>query len=373
MLVRSHGEPIDLIEVELDGARPVILELERALEALGRPQQATSSPEGLSPLATQPTVPQTVVIGTRGRASDVVQCVRAVLATEGQEPLEVIVVDNGSTTQATPAALAEEFGADDRVTCVSTPIAGLSRARNIGLASARYEVTSFLSDDIVVDALWRRAVARGFARGDAVGGVTGLCPPLHLDNDIQRGFEGLFGSGWKPGFVPRMLSWDSAPGTTLPFSLGLSHGSNMSFRTSPMRQLGGFDETLGPGTPVFNGEDLEFVWRMCDSGRSVCFEPAAIGWNAETYEGRTIHQILWRYGIGLTASLVPAFRSAHFRSNLRREFPRMLRGIHRPSLDHDSHEFSASPTRAQSVTTGVARTIGLAIYLVDTVRRWMTR
>ncbi|MEL6891173.1 MAG: glycosyltransferase [Actinomycetota bacterium] len=369
LLLRGDAEPGGLLGVDLPGVERAHVELSDVLATLEPPRPERRRREQQR-VATYPARAQSVVIGTRERPDDVVRCTQAVLAAEGDAPVEVIVVDNGSTTTATPDAVAEAFGHDDRVTCLSTPIPGLSRARNLGLRRAQYDVTSFLSDDIVVDPLWRRAVARGFSRSHEVAGVTGVCPPLYLDNDVQRRFEGLIGSGWKPGFTPQVLSWSREPGTALPFSLALAHGSNMSFLTESMRSLDGFDERLGPGTPVYNGEDLEFVWRICTSGGRVAFEPAAIGWNAEDYDGRTMRSILWRYGIGLTASLMTQRKVAEFRTNLLRELPRLLPGLHRPSLETDRGDFGAKPTVSESATTAVARSLGPPAYLLASLRRW---
>jgi hypothetical protein len=100
----------------------------------------------------------TVVLCTFNRADLVMRTLDAVLAQEGVD-FEVVVVDDGST-DATPETLAAAAERDPRVRPVRQDNAGLSAARNTGLAEAVGAWVVFLDDDDVPDPGWLAALAR---------------------------------------------------------------------------------------------------------------------------------------------------------------------------------------------------------------------
>ncbi len=82
-----------------------------------------------------------VVIATRNRAAKVVRAAASVLA-QTVRPLEVIVVDDGSTDDS-----GERLAKLPGVTYVWRPAAGVSAARNFGAGAARGEWLAFLDSD----------------------------------------------------------------------------------------------------------------------------------------------------------------------------------------------------------------------------------
>ena len=88
-----------------------------------------------------------VVIPTFERAEWVVRAVRSVLA-QTLLPLEVIVVDDGST-DGTSSRLAEEFPTviEQRLKLFRTANHGVSAARNLGISRARGDWLAFLDSD----------------------------------------------------------------------------------------------------------------------------------------------------------------------------------------------------------------------------------
>jgi hypothetical protein len=117
-----------------------------------------------------------VVVCTFNRADLVMRTLRAVLDQEGVD-FEVVVVDDGST-DATPQVLAAVD--DPRLRVVRQANAGLSAARNGGLAVARGAWVVFLDDDDVPDPGWLAALARPM--DDAGVGIT-CCGAIAVDPD----------------------------------------------------------------------------------------------------------------------------------------------------------------------------------------------
>ena len=108
-----------------------------------------------------------VVIPTHDRGRVVVEAIESALA-QTHPPLEVIVVDDGSTDET-----AERVGRlrDARVRYLRRPHAGVSAARNAGIAAATGDLVAFLDSDD----LWKpdkvEAEIAALARYPSAGGV----------------------------------------------------------------------------------------------------------------------------------------------------------------------------------------------------------
>lgn len=347
VLARFHGEPLGILTVDLvDGAvdsatleseaRRVFADaIERISETQGNPSHGSSISNELAEVLEGRPPAVSVVIGTRNRPVQVVECVRSVLAQNYPSPVEVIVVDNGASDTATANAISAAYRDDDRVRYIHEPLPGLSRARNIGLAAARHPLTAFLSDDILVDPLWLLAIARGFGRDDAVRCVTGVCPPFYLDTAEQLAFESAMAWGTRQGFEPVLHRFDSDDDPIHPYRAGgFANGSNMVYTTEDFRLVGGFDESLGPGTKARGGEDLDAPIRILAGGGLVAFEPAAIGWHADRYDDRPFSQHMYSYGLGLTAFLAKHLLDRRFRrqviGRIPKGFPLLLKAFVEP-------------------------------------------
>ncbi|WP_049976548.1 glycosyltransferase family A protein [Curtobacterium sp. B8] len=233
----------------------------RALRATGLPAGPTGAPVGRI----------TVVVATRDRPEDVRRCVASVLASEWDD-LEVIVVDNAPSTSATRDVVASF--ADARLQYVLEARAGVSRARNAGLAAATGDVVAFVDDDVVVDAWWAAALAAAYARDADVVCVTGLVPSGELRTPTQRYFDERV--TWARNTDRRVYRTAEPPADLplFPFSVGaFGTGANMSLRREAALELGGFDVALGPGTPARAGEDPDLFTRVLSPGGALAVSP----------------------------------------------------------------------------------------------------
>lgn len=116
----------------------------------------------------------TVIICTRNRARQLRNVLDSFVALRAPEGAtwELIVVDNGSTDE-TPAVI-DAFADRLPLRRVGQAVAGLSNARNAGVAAAQGEYICWTDDDVEIDPDWLAAYARAFHRypdGTIFGGV----------------------------------------------------------------------------------------------------------------------------------------------------------------------------------------------------------
>jgi len=240
-----------------------------------------------------------VVVCTHDRPQGLRAALRSLLD-QTHDAYEIIVVDNGPSTDETCQVVAAM--ADARIRYVLEPRAGLSRARNVGARAARGEIVAYTDDDVAVDRDWLSWIATAFARAPRVGVVTGLVPAAALETRSQAIFDTRI--GWGERLEPRLYDLGANHPRTrfFPYSAGVfGTGANCAFRADTLRELGYFDERLGPGNPTLGAEDLDMFLRALRAGWTLAYEPAAIVWHFHRADDRALAYQLRAYGYGLGA------------------------------------------------------------------------
>lgn len=183
-----------------------------------------------------------VVIPTYNSRAIVRDAIHSVLA-QTLAPLEVIVVDDGST-DGTAESLA---GLDPRVRCLRQANAGPARARTVGASNARGDWIALLdADDVwLADKLERQWAAASKVGADAV--FCSLIWPTPRGEII----EGYAGSTLREHLLPAMLKRNALAGGC----------SSMLIRRETFERLGGFDKTYEPC------EDRDLFIRIADACR----------------------------------------------------------------------------------------------------------
>lgn len=320
VLIRLHGAPIGNVHLPLhppdsltERARQVAetdlaepLRVHRSRDAASARNGADSWQAGVGcPDRYQPggTEGVSVIICSRDRPAGLIECLRT-LQQISYSPLEIIVVDNAPSDDATQQAVTELTGDDPRVRYTREPRPGLSNARNHGMNQATFDVVSFTDDDVYVDARWPAAIAAGFAADPEVMCVTGLVASRSLDTAAERYFDSRY--TWGEAFEPRRYdrSVHRDPSRLYPYSPGIfGTGANFAVRRSAMARLGVFDPLLGAGSPARGGEDLDLFVRVILAGGRICYLPSALIWHQHRAETQALADQVYAYGHGLGAYL----------------------------------------------------------------------
>ena len=210
-------------------------------------------------------------------------------------PLEVLLVDNGSTDD--DPSLMRSF-AEERtergVKILEQPKTGASTARNTGIRAAKGDIVAFTDADCCPDPTWLENLVSWFDNPD-VGAVAGRVVGASGTTLLE-----LFSSLYTlrlPDQPSRHREWT-------PRSGGFPT-ANFSVRRALADELGGFDEHV-----VIYGEDYDFCARIYDVGASVVYRPEAVvvhhhraslgGMTKQAFGcGRGHAYLLRRHGAGL--------------------------------------------------------------------------
>jgi GT2 family glycosyltransferase len=248
----------------------------------------------------------TVIIATRDRPDDLRQALRSVLD-QCYPSYDVLVVDNASKTAATADLVKTLDDGAPRLRYVREDRAGLGWAHQRGLHEAAGDIVAFTDDDVLVDRHWLSGIVEGFAATDRVGCVTGLVLPRELETPTQVWYEQY--GGFAKGFNRRVydLGTNRPAEPLFPFTVGrLGAGASMAFRRTALEQAGGFNPSLGPGTPARGGEDIDAFFKILVSGQRLVYQPAAMAYHTHRRGYGALRAQLSSWGIGYTAFLTAA-------------------------------------------------------------------
>jgi glycosyltransferase involved in cell wall biosynthesis len=184
---------------------------------------------------------------------------------------EVILVDDGSTDNTRD--LAEKF---PYVRYIYQQNHGLSHARNTGATAARGEVFAYTDSDCMADIDWLFYLIGTLVSGDYAGvGGPNVTPPAK--DWIQACVAGA------PGGPTHVLLTDIVA-EHIP-------GCNMAFYRWAFENVGGFDPEYHKA-----GDDVDFCWRLQQSGCVIAFSPTAIVWHYRRFTLRAFLKQQEGYG-----------------------------------------------------------------------------
>jgi glycosyltransferase involved in cell wall biosynthesis len=220
------------------------------------------------PLPRSPFV--SVIVCSYNGAKTLAACLQS-LGNLNYSDYEVILVDDGSTDNT--AQIAEQF---PHVRYIHQKNHGLSHARNTGAAAAKGEVLAYTDSDCMADVDWLYYLIGTLLSGEFAGvGGPNITPPAQ--NWIQACVAA------SPGGPSHVLLTDTIA-EHIP-------GCNMAFYRSAFENIGGFDTEYHRA-----GDDVDFCWRLQQSGCVIGFSPTALVWHHRRFTLRAFLKQQEGYG-----------------------------------------------------------------------------
>ncbi|KAA1250611.1 mycofactocin system glycosyltransferase [Mycobacterium simiae] len=194
----------------------------------------------------------TVVIPVRNNASGLRRLVTSLRG------LRVIVVDDGSSY---PIELDDFAGAHCDIEVLHhTRSKGPAAARNTGLAACTTDFVAFLDSDVTPRRGWLEALLGHFC-DPTVALVAPRIVGLAQSENVVARYEAVHSS----------LDLGQREAPVLPHStVSYVPSAAIICRSSAIRDVGGFDETL------HSGEDVDLCWRLIEAGARLRYEPIAL-------------------------------------------------------------------------------------------------
>ncbi len=223
--------------------------------------------------------PTTLIICSRNRPDLLLDSVRSIL--EGDEvPTEMIIIDQSDTLHETLSVLKTDRACELRY-CWSQTI-GLSRANNLGIAQAHYDLLVFTHDDVLVAADWFGTLARALIAAGPRSIITGQ---VRANDERPGGFQLTIKTDEQPAIYAGRLKEDVL------FPL------NMAMYRSALREVGVFDVRLGPGTPFPGAEDNDLGYRLLEAGYHIIYVPQAVVYHRAWRPAEGFRRLRWNYGL----------------------------------------------------------------------------
>jgi GT2 family glycosyltransferase len=312
--------------------------------------------------------PVSVIVATHDRTSSLAMCLRSLLSLN-YPAYEIVVVDNAPTSKTTADFILREYSDSSRVRYLVEDHPGLGAAHNCGLREVNNPIVAFTDDDVVVDRHWLTELVKGFSVADDVACVTGMIFPIELETESQVWTEQYW--GLCKGFTRRVfdLHQNRPKVPFYPYSAGVfGSGANMAFRTSVLRQFGGFDAALGVGTIARGGDDLAAFFQVVSSGYKLVYQPAAIVYHQHRRDYDGLRRQAFGYGVGLTAYLTKClidrptllfdfvskvphgfFYAFNFKSHKLAGYPRELKNLERKGMIYGPFAYLGSRWRIRKL------------------------
>ena len=212
-----------------------------------------------------------IIIPTRDQAALLQRCLTSIREKTDYAPIEIVIVDNGSTKPETHAFL-HDLALDPRIQIVTDGAEfNFSRLINRGVRIARGEILAFLNDDIETDKSdWLREMVSHAIRPE-VGAVGARLwyPDGRLQHaGVVLGLHGVARHAFQR-FLPQPVALMNRT-FILSQNYSAVTAACMVLRKTGFDDVGGFDENL-PN----NFNDVDFCLRLRERGWQIIWTPYA--------------------------------------------------------------------------------------------------
>jgi O-antigen biosynthesis protein len=316
-----------------------------------------------------------VIVATRDRLETLAPCLESLLAQEYPN-FDIVVVDNAPSDERTAEFIRSTYAGSDRVRYAREDRPGLACAHNRGLEETGAPYLVITDDDVIADRYWLVEMMLGFRQdgalaGSRVGCVTGMIFPAEIQTQAQYLVERSV--GYAKGYSPRLFHRKShRPDSPLfPYAAGMfGSGANMAFDSAALREMGGFDNSLGAGSVALGGDDLAAFFDVVSAGYGLVYQPSAIIYHRHHREYERLRKTAYGYGAGLTAYLTKTIIDRPTRVfDIARRVPQGMRHALSPNSDKNARKTEDYPKEL----TRIERKGMLAGPLLYLRSRWKTR
>ena len=225
-----------------------------------------------------------IIVPVRDQPADLGECLASLAELDyPEERRETIVVDDGSKKDVSRILVSDKFKFI-RLDKSQGPAA----ARNAGAGKAGGDILAFLDTDCVAGEKWLRETVPFFKAG-GTGAVGGRVEGYYKERFLDK-YEATFSSL----NMGNRLILEGRSGATFYVPT-----ANLLVRRDVFTSLGGFREEMR------TGEDVDFCWRLRDSGRSLLYAP--FGAVAHKHRNRLDRMLSRRFQYGMSES--PLYRA----------------------------------------------------------------
>jgi GT2 family glycosyltransferase len=204
-----------------------------------------------------------IVIATHARPAALGRLIASLAPQLRAGEHEVFIAENG-TPEPEPLDRSS-YATDAEISHLHDPRPGKCRVQNRAIAVARGEVMVFLDDDLAVASGYVEAVEQFFDAYPQFAAMKGRI--LAAEDPVA-----------KAGAAAPYLDLPIADHGDQVVEVRGVLGANMAFRASALRQIGPFDERLGPGA-AGHEEETEISQRLRHAGLYIGYAPRALVWH----------------------------------------------------------------------------------------------
>ena len=228
---------------------------------------------------------------------------------------ELIVVAQG-TDPGLRKIVEQSAASDSRIRCLNLTEFGASRARNAGIAAAKYDIVAITDDDCAPAPDWLTVIDEYFSREAELGLLSGsLIAPTAERPGISE----------CPAITVPEAVFDPGTMQKCPPHFSIA-GANMAVRKSVWKQVGPFDESIGPGAAIPSSEEIEYTIRLENNRIKMRCTPRSIvvhtygrryGWKAVLALGKSY--ALGQGGVAAKQTLCGSPDGVNWRNKMRRQ------------------------------------------------------
>lgn len=220
-----------------------------------------------------------LILGTIGKVEELSNFLHH-LNQQTFKSFELILVDQSHDDRLAP--LLAEYHDHLSIVHLRSEI-GISRARNDGIPIAGGDLIGFPDDDCWYTADLLERVSKYFQDQPNIDGILGRIIDSEGDNSTK------FAS--QPGKILKLNVWERA------------NTNSMFLRSNVVRDVGDFDENLGPGAPtgLYSSDDVDYAIRCVEKGYDLYYDPDITVFHPNTYnkDYEFLSKRAYSYGAGM--------------------------------------------------------------------------